>query len=466
MTPESPFSPSAPRAIARHGLSGQQATRRIGRTADTRPHILYLSYNGVTAGVGCSQIVPYLERLSGEFRFTLITMEQTADPAERARMRKRLEDAGVQWHPLRYHAGKSLAIKLWDAAQLGLKALWSMGCDRVQLIHARSYLPAAIACSLEGLVRIPVIFDMRGRLIDEYVEEGYWAPKSRRVDRMRRLERWCLARAAGLVVLTEEARRQLISEEVVRSDRMMAVIPCSVETARFASPPSQGPSWIQELRRSGRLVLAYVGSPILGEQPREMLRFFKSLKTRRPDACLLILTAQQDTFRAHLQEERIAPEDVRLFTVPHEAMPACLQAAHAAVNFVAPTPAKRASSSIKKAECLAAGLPLVLSSGAEDHDALLGAERVGVLVNAFERFEYERSAEALLRLLDEGEPMRARCRAVAKSWYDLDTVGVPRYADLYQKVLSGPAARCGTRPVAAASSSCVPAALCAEPGGH
>jgi glycosyltransferase involved in cell wall biosynthesis len=400
-----------------------------------QPHTLYLSHNGILAGVGRSQVVPYLEAFGADYRITLISIEQTWDPIARARMRERLERSGIAWHPVRHHDGRSPLRRAWDAGQVLLTALRIVRRDSVRLVHARSYIAAAIAWILRRLTGVPFIFDLRGRLIDEYLEDGYLSPSSALVLVMRKLERRCLAEASAVVVLTPDGRDQLYAERLLPPGRSVDVIPCCVNTSIFADVDAAAvASTVDRLGLRERLVLAYVGSPILGELPEEMLRFFAALKARRADACLLIVTAQQPIFASALGRAGVPSSDFRLLTVQHEEMPIHLHAAHAAVNFVRPSPTKRASSSIKKAECLAAGLPLVLSSGAEDHDALLGAASVGVLVRAFEAEAYAEAADALLRLLDEGEALRRRCRAVAESWYGLNTVGIPRYAAIYRRL--------------------------------
>lgn len=351
-------------------------------------------------------------------------------------MRERLDRSGVAWYPLRYHPGRSVPRKAWDAATLFAVALWLSVRHSVYVVHARSYIPALIAWILCRVTGVPFIFDLRGRLIEEYVEEGYWSESSRLVRWMRKWERRCLADAAAVVVLTDEARHQLYREQLVATNRPVDVIPCCVNVQKFSTPQHDATkSIVSGLGLGGRLVLVYVGSPILGELPDEMLRFFAAVKARRPDACLLILTAQREAFEACLTRAGTDVADVRLLTVAHDEMPAYLQAAHAAVNFVRPTPTKRASSSIKKAECLAAGLPLVLSAGAEDHDALLSAASVGVLVPAFTAEAYAEAVEVLLQLLEGGEALRLRCRATAESWYGLTSVGIPRYAAVYARFM-------------------------------
>src|SRR5436190_11644208 len=95
------------------------ADRRIARPAPSQegglsarlgqgdaPGILYVSYDGMLEPLGQSQVVAYLEKLAPGRRIHLISFEKSRDWQDKARrqaMRERLAQAGIAWHPLRYH---------------------------------------------------------------------------------------------------------------------------------------------------------------------------------------------------------------------------------------------------------------------------------------------------------------------------------------------------------------------------
>jgi hypothetical protein len=65
-------------------------------------------------------------------------------------------------------------------------------------------------------------------------------------------------------------------------------------------------------------------------------------------------------------------------------------------------------------------------------DSLINDEGVGVLMNDFDHGAY---VDALTRLLGLGD-IAENCRRVARSRFDLETVGGVRYRRLYQKLLN------------------------------
>ena len=110
-----------------------------------------------------------------------------------------------------------------------------------------------------------------------------------------------------------------------------------------------------------------------------------------------------------------------------------LAAAEFGLSFVRPCPSKISSSPTKIGEYLAAGLPVVSTSGIGDVDELLEGPNVGVLVRRLEQPDYEAAARGALALAADPEA-RERCRQVARETLSLEEVGVARYDDLYRRV--------------------------------
>src|SRR5262249_12031951 len=137
---------------------------------------------------------------------------------------------------------------------------------RANAVHARSYVPAAIAWLATRLTRRPFIFDMRGFLGEEYVEGGHWSRLSLRYRVLRFVEQLLLRSAAEIVVLTEVAARRLRAESryaaAVRSTTI-TVIPCAVDLERF-----------QPRVRSSVPTLIYAGSIGMTYALDEMLTLY------------------------------------------------------------------------------------------------------------------------------------------------------------------------------------------------
>jgi glycosyltransferase involved in cell wall biosynthesis len=100
--------------------------------------------------------------------------------------------------------------------------------------------------------------------------------------------------------------------------------------------------------------------------------------------------------------------------------------------FIKPTPAKRASCPTKLAEALACGLPIVCNRGIGDLDDIVERENVGVLVDSMSDSGYDNAVDRLALLFRDPE-LRARCRRLAETRYNLETA-VQAYHQLYREI--------------------------------
>ena len=137
------------------------------------PGILYVSYDGMLEPLGQSQVVAYLEKLAPGRRIHLISFEKPRDwqdPARRQAMRERLRQAGIAWHPLRYHKTPSAPATAFDIAAGSAKAVALARRHGLCIVHARSYVPALIGLAVKRAAGARLLFDMRGFWADERVD--------------------------------------------------------------------------------------------------------------------------------------------------------------------------------------------------------------------------------------------------------------------------------------------------------
>src|SRR5882724_11810733 len=135
--------------------------------------VLYISYTGMLDPLGQSQVLPYLRELAKRgILFTLISFERAAmlDECGLERcetLRRQLAADNINWHWLRYHQKPSLPATAYDVA-VGIRfALQLVKRGRIELVHARSHIPATIALALKKRTGIKMIFDLRGLMAEE-----------------------------------------------------------------------------------------------------------------------------------------------------------------------------------------------------------------------------------------------------------------------------------------------------------
>jgi glycosyltransferase involved in cell wall biosynthesis len=266
-------------------------------------------------------------------------------------------------------------------------------------------------------------------MAEEYVDAGRWRQGGVPFRITKWIERVALARADGIVVLTERVRRQLFGEQPVAS---VFVIPCCADLEALSRVAADRDRTRAELGLRGEVVMAYVGKFGGWYMAGDMAAFFVSARRLSPELHFLILTqSDQAEIRRELKQHGAAGGCTIAFAPPEE-IGRYLAAADFGLSFIAPAPSKASSSPTKIGEYLGAGLPVLSTAGVGDLDALITPE-VGVLLATHSDSSYRSAWKRMLELLDDGDAAD-RCRSLARARLSLGDVGIPRYLALYEFV--------------------------------
>lgn len=406
--------------------------------------VLFISYNGMLDALGQSQVIPYLRELSKRgVRFTLLSFERAAaftgeGPVRREQLRQQLAGDNIEWRYLRYHQTPSLPATIYDV-MVGVRAARKIVREQgIELVHARSHIPATMALALKRSFGIKMIFDVRGLLADEYVDAGHWREGSIPYRLTKAAERRAFAAADGVVTLTKIVWPIIEQWEGLRgrANVIHEVVPCCADLELFKFNAGDRERRRRELGISDRFVIVYSGSIDGWYLTESMADFFAAVSKRRPDAYFLWLTpAKHERVRALMEERGISNSDYAVISVGSAEVPSYLSASDAGVAFIRACLSKLASSPTKYAEYLACGLPLIMNSGIGDSNALVREEGVGVLLTDFNEAEYARAGCEIENFVRDAPATRARTREVAERLFDVRKVGVERYAQLYARVL-------------------------------
>ena len=412
-------------------------------TRDPRLRSLYVCYLSLDDPLVRTQVVAYLAGLADRGHVIhLLTFETVRlTPSRRRALRAQMQAERIHWHGLRYHKRPRLPATVFDTVVGAVVSAWLLRRFRLQAFHARSHIPAAMALIARALARFALLFDIRGLLAEEYVDAGNWRRGSLPYRLTDGVQKACVRRAAGLVVLTHGVRRVLFDA----GDERVEVIPCcaDVEAVDEAGPHREQVR--ASLGLQDRCVLLYVGKLGGWYLQREMVEFYVRAKRVVPSLHLLVLTqSDRALIEPELRALVVPDEDWTLVAAPASAVPEYLVAADAALAFIRPTFSKISSSPTKIGEYLAAGLPVVTGRGIGDVDDMLGRWRIGIVLDDFTPASLDHGAQALAAAVGD-EQQAARARACAAEELSLRAVGIPRYARLYQRLAEGDVAAAGPR---------------------
>lgn len=394
--------------------------------------VLYLTRNGLLEPLGQSQIYPYLKGLSKSVKITLISFEKPSDFTDRLRLRVVREECkrmGIDWIALRYRETPRPWAPFFSITQLFIISIyqWSKK-ERPDLIHSRSYVPAAVSIVLHRLTGIPFIFDMRALWAEELITAGRILRGSLIHRLIQWIERNCLQEASAVVSLTNSGldylkvkySRELLGQRVL-------VIPTCVDLDRFKP---------DTIEYNDELVIGCIGTVLSGWFCMDWLReFFNAVIRTCPMARFELISRDpaQEILRI-LNPSRDWQEKLVIKAAKPEDMPSIVRGHTASVMFYAGgNTSELGRSPTRMAEVLSCGRPVVASHGVGDVGEIIRKEHVGVLARGKSPIEMDNCVTELLDLL--GDPkLSERCRRTAEKYFSLCS-GTSMYRKLYESIL-------------------------------
>lgn len=390
--------------------------------------VLYISYDGVLEPLGKSQVLSYIEKLAVGRSIHLVSFEKRSElvlDTNLMSLKHKLSLSGVIWHPLTYHKRPSVGSTVWDIG-LGLGYCFLLSIrHRIDLIHARSYVPAVIALVLTKLLGTSFLFDMRGFWADEKLDDG-WSSGGVLYRIAKFFEKRFFLSATHVISLTKTAVPIIQNLPYLRSNPPpITVIPTCTDLSQFRP--------IGRTSRSQWLTIGYVGTASNSYLFDQTAACFAELLTIRSDARFLIVNRSEHDFIINrIQAACIPLSSVHIISAKYEEMPRIMSSMDASIYFIKPVFSKQASSATKLGELLACGVPCMTNWGIGDVEEIFQGERIGVVLQSFERTLMVEGINQLLSLIADPDTL-SRCRSVAEKRFSLEE-GVKRYDEIYKRL--------------------------------
>ena len=377
--------------------------------------VLYISYTSSGEPLFYSQVLAYLERLAKkDVRITLLTFEKGLRSKQKlGQLKQRMHSYDIEWRRLRYHKRPHCISTFFDIAIGVIYSSYLAITRRIDVIHARSYVPACIALFVSKVFRRKFIFDMRGMMADEYKDAGLFRENGFIYKVVKLFERIMIKKADSVIVLTKKIAKQL-------PGRQVGLIPCCIDVDIF-KPRHDARAVLDSYSINGKLVFLYSGSLGTWYMLQELIDFFKVAHDKIENSHFLILThTDQNMIYRAISSQGLPKECVTVKRVDYQSVPRYIAAADVGVLFYKPTFSKQATSPVKFGEYLACGLPVIVNSGVGDTEEIVSENRIGSVIKDFKRREYVEALDEIDRLLNEGDSLRQRCRQISQRYLSLN----------------------------------------------
>lgn len=391
--------------------------------------VLYVTRNGLLEPLGQSQVLAYLRGLSRDYAITLISYEKRKDLGDSVSL-SAVHDAcrelGIDWRPQNFVAGPAILGPLRGMVHMVWLVCHVCRRDSIDLVHARSYLPAGAAYVAHRLMRIPFVFDMRALWPEELLMAGRIKRGSMTHKALRQLERVCLGRAAGIVSLTHAAvdylrgsyPRELAGKEI-------AVIPTCADLDRFT---------VGDRKNAHPVIFGCIGTVLSGWFRIDWLSaVILRIAERNREAAFHIVTHDDaNQVRTRLDPDGRLAERLKISACRPADMPDVVRSHDVSMMFFGNGPGKLGSSPTRMGEVLGSGLPVIASAGIGDVATIISGHKVGVVLCGTQQAEIDRALDELDALYRDPD-LAARCRKAAEQVFSL-TQGTEKYLGIYSSI--------------------------------
>ena len=353
--------------------------------------IQYLTFDSIEEGVGASQVLNYISKLSQKYEITLINFEKSA-PTDL--MRKTLVDLGIIWEPLKF--GKTGALQgLFRVVRLALKL------NRRLPIHARGDL-AALAAIISGNRK--VLWDCRALHADQRLAISTSKSKYA-IYLLNRSIEYIIAKKSKIINVITYPAATILSRRYNLPISKFSVISTCVDLEQFQlkKMPEQS---ILKLLIPGTLSAAY--------DVNLMNMIICEIRKIHVLQVTLAVGHGADNYWKGLDYDLVK-------TIPHSQMPEEMARSHFGMSIWKANLGLclAAVSSTKIPEFLATGRPVFANFNQGDIGTLLEEYGCGVATSLSGPEYAKEYAESMLQLIADKSVSKA-CRELANDNYSLD----------------------------------------------
>jgi hypothetical protein len=364
-----------------------------------RKKIVFYFYNRLLDPLLQSNIFLYIHNLATENRYeiAIITYEDPQHPlssSEQASIHEKFKAQHIVWHPLVWHRGTSIKLKIQDLIS-GFFLLFKLRLQGYRHLVSLGSLAGSFAYVACVLLRVKLFLYQYEPHSEYAVDNGIWLPGSRQFKLLHSLEKRSALFSTIISTGTQHMLRRLESWNVKAA---LYKIPSVANDSLFVFSATKREEVRQSLRiPSSSKVIVYAGKFGGLYFAQELIQVFSLIQNRIPDTFFLLVTTQEtEALLNWCNTYQMDPLRYRITSAVYSEMPGILSACDLGIVSVRPGQSSVFRSNIKVGEYLCTGLPYLVCEGVSEDDLYAKKDHVGVVVADF-------TPEALNKVLPEIE---------------------------------------------------------------
>lgn len=402
-------------------------------------NIFYISLTGTTEPLGRSQVLEYLIDLSKENEIYLLSFERESDLKNMDEIQELIKDQNIQWHYLTYSNKYGVVSTIWQLVQairLGSKIIKQHSID---IVHARSMIPATMGLMLKKMYGVKLLFDIRGFAIDEKVDSGRLQKNALFYKALKKLDNYLYKMSDHIVTLTHAAKEILHKSLNVPKEKITVIPTCANKELFKLLGEDEKRAFKSTLGYAEKDKIVVHTGTVSGWYDFEAeVRLVKAMMNQDDDVRFLVLNKNEHSFVEKILEKyALERERVKVASCSFNEVYKYLNIADASLFFIKPSFSKQASAPTKFAENVACRLPSVTNSGVGDMGFYLEQYNVGMPIDLDTLDEnLEKVTADVIGLMKSGAVDKDAFSRLFEEHFD-KAMAVKNYQSLYDRLESG-----------------------------
>jgi glycosyltransferase involved in cell wall biosynthesis len=404
-------------------------------------NVVYISLTGMTEPLGESQVVQYLLELVKNNSIFLLSFEKPTRAEKYNRMRAILNKADIKWHFFKYSNRFGIFSTGFQIIQAFILLIKLIKKNDIQVIHARSLIPAIIGLLLAKICNVKLLFDIRGFAIEEKIVDGRLKPRSMLTWLLKKVESTVYKMADHVVSLTHSSRPILEKQYQVHSDNLTVIPTCAnAELFKVFSSDEKAVLRVTSGFSASDFIILHNGSLNYWVDFEAEIKLFEELHKLNSDIKFIFLNkGQHDLIEMYLEKSTLNRNHCSIVSADFNEVVQYLNISDLCVFFVKPSFAKQASAPTKFAEMVACHLSSVTNTQYGDMEYYINTYKVGLLLNLIDL--HQNPAQAAYKVINYIAEYQQAKPSIQQHFSDLFTehfskqIAVARYQEIYNKLV-------------------------------
>jgi len=345
--------------------------------------ILYISLTGMTEPLGRSQVLEYLMDLSKKNCIYLISFERKHDLGNIDEIKAFIQEHNIEWNYMFYSNKYGIVSTVWqimEATRLGSKLVKK---HAINIVHARSMIPATMGLLLKKIHGVKLLFDIRGFAVDEKVDSGRLQKSSLLYKVLKKLDNYLYETSDHIVTLTYKAK-EILQKKLNIATEKITVIPTCANKKVFKHLDEEAKVTFRNslgYTKNDKIIL-HTGTVSLWYDFDREIRLVREMMKQDENIHFLVLNKNEQTYIQEMFDTYNLPKNrARVHLSSFDEIYKYLNIAEASLFFIKPSYSKQASAPTKFAENVACQLPSITNGNVGDMGFYLERYNVGMVID-------------------------------------------------------------------------------------